>query len=97
MMGFAPPEHYSGGGFWKKAIFHSNMQDSLIELNRYIVPDLTLMDAGVGLSEYHLGGPECDPPVNRLLAGTDPFAVDQAAARLLGLDPDKIPHIRHPD
>ena len=97
MMGFAPPEHCSGGGFWKKAVFHSKMQASLMELNRYIVPDLTLMDASVGLSEYHLGGPTCDPPVNRLLAGTDPFAVDRAAARLLGLDPDTIPHIRYPD
>jgi uncharacterized protein (DUF362 family) len=96
MMGFAPPEHYSGGGAWKKAIFHSKMQRSLIELNSYILPDLTLMDASVGLSEYHLGGPTCDPPVNRLLAGTDPFAVDQAAARLLDIDPGTIPHIQPP-
>ncbi len=97
MMGFAPPKHYSGGGFWKKAIFHSKMQNSLIELNRYIVPDLTLMDASVGLSEYHLGGPTCNPPVNRLLAGFDPFGLDQAAAGLLDLNPDSIPHIQHPE
>ncbi|HCY87582.1 MAG TPA: hypothetical protein DHV36_20780 [Desulfobacteraceae bacterium] len=96
MMGFAPPAHYSGGGAWKKAAFHSKMQRSVMELNRYILPDLTLMDASVGLSEYHLGGPICDPPVNRLLAGTDPFALDQAAARLLDIDPESIPHIQSP-
>ncbi|MCG8614626.1 MAG: DUF362 domain-containing protein [Desulfobacterales bacterium] len=96
MMGFAPPKHYSGGGAWKKAVFHSKMQRSVMELNTYILPDLTLMDASVGLSEYHLGGPTCHPPVNRLLAGTDPFAVDQAAARLLDIDPGTIPHIQSP-
>ncbi len=69
MMGFAPPSHYSGGGFWKKAFFHHRMQQSIIDLNRYLLPDLTLMDASVGLSKYHLGGPECDPRINRLLAG----------------------------
>lgn len=96
MMGFVPPAHYSGGGYWKKARFHSQMQQSLMALNRYVLPDLTLMDASLGLSEYHLGGPACAPPVNRLLAGTDPFALDRAAATLLDLDPDAIPHIQAP-
>ena len=93
MMGFAPPEHYSGGGFWKKSFFHSRMQQSIRELNGFIAPDLTLMDASVGLCQYHLGGPRCNPPVNRLIAGNDPFEIDQAGARLLGLDLQKIPHI----
>ncbi|WP_022667054.1 DUF362 domain-containing protein [Desulfospira joergensenii] len=93
MMGFAPPQHYSGGGFWKKAFFHARMHQSIRELNRFLVPDLTLMDASVGLCQYHLGGPECSPPLNRLMAGMDPFEIDRAGARLLGLDPQRIPHI----
>jgi uncharacterized protein (DUF362 family) len=96
MMGFAPPSHDSGKGFWKKAFFHDQMQKSISELNRYILPDLTLMDASVGLAQYHLGEPMCDPPANRLLAGFDPFLLDQTAARLLGLDPEGIPHICSP-
>jgi len=93
MMGFAPPKHYAGGGSWKKAAFHAEMQQSVRELNSYLVPDFSLMDASVGLSQYHLGGPACDPPVKRLLAGYDPFELDQAGARLLGLDPDRIAHL----
>ena len=93
MMGFAPPKHYAGGGSWKKAAFHAEMQQSVRELNSYLVPDFSLMDASVGLSQYHLGGPACDPPVKRLLAGYDPFELDQAGARLLGLDPGRIAHI----
>lgn len=93
MMGFAPPRYYSGGGMWKKSFFHAQMQDSIIELCRYRTPDLTLMDASIGLPEYHLGGPVCDPGVGKLLAGDDPFRLDQRSARLLDLDPDAIRHI----
>lgn len=93
MMGFAPPAYYGVHGSWKKAFFHRQMQPSLVELNRYRTPDLTLMDASVGLCQYHLGGPVCDPPVNRLVAGFDPVAVDQEAARLLGMEPYAVPHI----
>lgn len=93
MMGFAPPEHYSGGGYWKKASFHAKMQQSILELNRCISPDLTIMDATVGLCHFHLGGPECSPPVNRIIGGFDPVAVDRKAAELLGLDWKKIGHI----
>lgn len=93
MMGFAPPEHYSGGGIWKKAAFHAQMQDSIIDLCRYRTPDLTLMDASVGLADYHLGGPECNPPVNKLLISNDPFRADQCAAGLLNIPAETIRHI----
>lgn len=94
MMGFAPPEYYSGTGPWKKASFHTRMQDSIIGLCRYRQPDLTLMDASVGLAEYHLGGPTCQPHVNKLILSDDPFKMDQKAARLLNLDPEGIRHIQ---
>ncbi len=97
MMGMLPPKYYSGGGIWKKAMFHHRMQDSIIELSRYRTPDLSLMDASIGLSNYHLGGPECNPPVNRLIAGDDPWKMDRYAAQLLGLNPEKIKHLhQHP-
>lgn len=95
MMGFLPPRHYSGRfGTWKKAVFHEHMQQSIIDLNRYIWPDLTLMDASVGLSEYHLGGPQCNPPVRKVMAGYNPWEVDREAARLLGVDWKEVPHLR---
>ncbi len=93
MMGFAPPEHYQCGGHWKKSFFHTRMHESIVELNRYVTPDLTVLDASVGLAEFHLGGAECDPPVRKLLGGRDPLAVDRHAAELLGLDWRSIPHL----
>ena len=95
MMGFAPPSHYSGGGgMWKKAFFHKNLHQAIFELNRYVTPDLSILDAGIGLAEFHLGGPKCNPPVGKLVGGFSPVQVDQQACRLLGIDENRVGHIR---
>ena len=95
MLGFAPPQTYGGrSGSWKKAYFHTNIQQALKAWNSYISPDLTIMDASVGLADYHLGGPTCSPPLNTLVGGFDPFAVDRKGAELLGLDPATILHLQ---
>ncbi len=94
MMGFAQPEYYSGHyGIWKKAVFHGKMHESLIDLNKYLVPDLSVMDCSIGMAEYHLGGPHCNPHVKRIIAGYNPWEVDREAAGLLGLDWNNIGHI----
>ncbi len=93
MMGFLPPEHYQRGGHWKKSAFHADIHHSITELNRYVTADLTLLDARIGLAEYHLGGAECSPRVGKLVAGFDPLAVDRKAAELLGIDKESIPHL----
>ncbi len=96
MIGLAPPKHFGGRhGSWKKAVFHGRMQASIRDINRYRTPDLSLMDASIGLADYHLGGRQCDPPVEKLIAGFDPVAVDREAARLLGLNWRGIPHLRN--
>lgn len=96
MMGFAPPAHYSGaGGIWNKAEFHRDIHQAIIDLNRYRKADLTLLDASAGMPDYHLGGRTCDPPVSKLIAEFDPVAVDRKAAELLGLDWQRIPHLKN--
>lgn len=94
MIGVAPPAYYQRGGHWKKSAFHQQMQTSIFELNRYRKPDLAFIDATVGLSDYHLGGPTCDPPVNKLVAGFDPVAVDAAGSELLGIPWRQVGHIK---
>lgn len=94
MMGFAPPQYYSGKhGIWKKAVFHDRIHESIADLNKYLLPNLTVMDASVGLADYHLGGPTCKPPVSKILAGFDAFEVDRKASDLLGFDWKGIPHL----
>ena len=87
MMGIAPPKYYSGkGGVWKKAIFHQNMQQSIFDLNQYRTPDLSIMDATIGMAEFHLGGRSCDPPLNRIVAGFNAKRVDREAAAMLNFE-----------
>lgn len=94
MIGFAPPKYYSGKfGIWKKAVFHENIHQAISDLNRYRTPDLTILDASIGMAEFHLGGPQCEPPVNKIIAGFNPVGVDRTAAELLGLDWQTIPHL----
>jgi len=94
MIGFAPPKHYSGRfGSWKKAVFHQDVHNAITELNLYRTPDLAVMDASVGLADFHLGGPTCKPPVERIIAGVDPLQVDRAAAGFLNLDWRTIGHL----
>ena len=94
MMGLLPPRHYAGRhGNWKKARFHHRLDTAIVELNRYRCPDFTVVDATIGLADFHLGGARCDPPVNRILAGADARAVDREAATLLGVDWKGVAHL----
>lgn len=95
MMGFAPPRHHKEKNFacWKKEVFSENLQQAIADLNRYRTPDLTVMDASIGLAESHLGGPRCDPPIGKILASFDPMALDRVAAGLLGLNWTQIEYL----
>ena len=97
MLGCAPPAYYQQGGHWKKSAFHARMHEATLEMNRYRTPDLAFIDASVGLAEYHLGGPACDPPPRRILVGRDPVAVDAAGCALLGIDWRSVAHVRDAD
>ena len=95
MMGLLPPRHYAGGsGSWKKAVFHQRLDEAIVALNRYRSPDFTIMDATIGMADYHLGGNWCEPPANRILAGSRARAVDREAAALLGLDWHCVGHLQ---
>ena len=93
MMGLAPPSQYQQGGAWKKSAFHTDVQEAIADLNRYRRPDYTVLDATVGMAEAHLWGRTCDPPVNRLVVGGDPVAVDSYGTALLGKEWQDVGHI----
>ncbi len=96
MMGAVPPQHYCAGS-WNKSAFHSDMQNSILDLNRYKTPDYTIMDATVGMAEAHLWGDLCNPKVNKLIAGKDSVAIDVHGANLLNINWKKVAHIKDAD
>lgn len=94
MIGAAPHKYYSGSyGSWRKSVFHNQIHESIVQLNIYRSADFSLLDASIGMPDFHLGGSVCDPPVNRLVAGRNPWQVDRTAAELLGFDWKRISHL----
>jgi len=49
------------------------------------------------MAQAHLWGPTCEPPVQRIIAGYDPVAVDSFGTGLLGRSWRDIGHIRMAD
>jgi uncharacterized protein (DUF362 family) len=93
MMGAAPERYYSVGGHYKKWGLHKNLHRAILELNKFRKPDLTLIDAAVGMAMAHLWGPKCDPPVGKVVASFDPVAADKVGCDLLGKDWRRVEHI----
>ncbi len=94
MVGCLPASHYSGYWSYKKSQVHAVDTDQAVaDLMLYIRPHLNIIDAIEGLAGGHLSGRAPDPPIGKILAGTNVLAADREAARLLGHDPEGIRHL----
>ncbi len=92
MLGVAPPQHYTAGG-WQKSEFHDRIHEAILDLNRYRTPDFTILDATIGMKDAHLWGGMCSPRPKKIAAGFDPVAVDAYGATLLKRNWRQIAHI----
>lgn len=77
----------------KKLDHHLGLHDPLVQQAKLRPPDLVVLDGIVGVEG---DGPLNGHPVrSRVLAvGTEMLEVDAAAARLMGIDPESIKHLR---
>ncbi len=65
----------------------------IVDMNRGIKPDLTIVDGSVGQDgEGPLYGEKADLQV--LVAGRDSLSVDLACCQLVGVKPRDIPHLK---
>ncbi len=65
----------------------------IVDINSVLKPKLTVIDGFVAMEGH---GPVDGEPVQMdlIIAGTDPVATDAACARVMGMDPTQIKHIR---
>jgi uncharacterized protein (DUF362 family) len=65
----------------------------IVDINSVLKPTLTVIDGFVAMEGH---GPIDGEPVQMdlIIAGTDPVATDAACARVMGMDPTQIKHIR---
>ena len=65
----------------------------IVDINSVLKPTLTVVDGFVGMEGH---GPVDGDPIKMdlIIAGTDPVATDATCAKIMGMDPTKIKHIR---
>lgn len=67
----------------RKAIYHRQLEETIIAINKILMPHLTIVDGLTALGRYPVR-------LNLLMAGTNSFAVDWVAAQAMGYQPSKI-------
>lgn len=78
----------------EKGIYHHNLSDVIADVNSVIRPNLCLVDGIIAMGSP-LGPSYGVPiPLNAIICSTDPVAADAYCARLMGLNPLRIGHIR---
>src|SRR6202171_1167109 len=77
----------------RRSMHTFGIDQSIVDMNRGIKPDLTIVDGSVGQDgEGPLYGEKADLQV--LVAGRDSLAVDLACCQLVGVKPRDVPHLK---
>src|SRR2546429_6393977 len=77
----------------RRAMHTLGLAPCIVDMNRGIKPDLTIIDGSVGQDgEGPLYGDKADLQV--LVAGRDSLAVDLVCCQLVGIKPRAIPHLK---
>jgi len=77
---------YGCNPYPKKFKYHPYLDEVIVGLNKIMKPDLCLVDGIIVHGKY-------TKKLGLIAAGSDPVAIDSAAARIMGLNPKKINHI----
>jgi len=73
---------------------HPFLSEALFDVNSFLWPDLSIIDAYIGLEGP--GPIEGFPKyVGKMLFSRDPLAVDVVAARMMGESPKRVPHLSY--
>jgi uncharacterized protein (DUF362 family) len=80
---------------WPKNVLHwAGIHQSIFDINATLTPQLAIVDGIVGMEG---DGPIMGEPVraNVIVIGRNLPAVDATCARIMGIDPGKIPYLKH--
>jgi uncharacterized protein (DUF362 family) len=73
-----------------QGFYHSRIDDVIVDLNKYVKPSFSIVDARVGVEGWN--GPKTHQ-INALILGHSPVGVDATMARIMRLEPEKIAHL----
>jgi uncharacterized protein (DUF362 family) len=93
MFGVMPGSYYG----WPKNVLHiAGIQKAILDINATVVPNLAIVDGIVGMEGDGpiMGDPR---PAGTLVIGGDFPAVDATCARIMSLNPEKVPYLEAAD
>lgn len=73
-----------------QSFYHASINAVIVDLNRFVRPDLSIIDARVGLEGWE--GPKARR-LETFILGKKPVCVDATMARIMGFKPEKIRHL----
>jgi uncharacterized protein (DUF362 family) len=73
-----------------QSFYHATINAVIVDLNRLVRPDLSIIDARVGLEGWE--GPKTRR-INTFILGRKPVCVDATMARIMGFRPERIRHL----
>jgi uncharacterized protein (DUF362 family) len=78
----------------RKVVLHGRIDQVLQDMNKIIIPDYCLVDGCIGMEG--MGGPAFGRPkrCDLLIAGHNPVATDSCQARIMGMRPRSVKHIK---
>lgn len=82
---------------WPKNVFHiAGIEQSIVDINAALRPNMAIVDGIVGMEG---DGPIMGNPksVGVIVMGRNLPAVDGTCARIMGIDPGKVPYLRNAD
>jgi uncharacterized protein (DUF362 family) len=73
-----------------QSFYHASIDEVIVDLNRLVRPDLSIIDARVGLEGWE--GPKTRQ-LDTFILGRNPVCVDATMARIMGFKPEEIRHL----
>ncbi|NHI90646.1 MAG: DUF362 domain-containing protein [Candidatus Thorarchaeota archaeon] len=73
-----------------QAFYHSRIDEVIVDLARIIRPNLSIVDARVGVEGWN--GPKTRQ-LGAFIMGHGAVSVDSTMARIMGFEPEQVPHI----
>lgn len=95
LIGLLPKKYYGRYLSYNRSDVHRvGVNRAIVDLNRYIRIDMSIIDGRIGQLGTHLpGGKHCSPPKNIIIAGYNCLEVDKVGARVLGYEWCSIEHL----
>ncbi len=72
------------------SFYHSRIDDVIVDMNRFIEPDLLIIDGRYGVEGWN--GPKTRK-LDAVIVGYQPVSVDSVLTRIMGFAPSNIPHL----